>query len=113
MVDQVVERLAGNGHSQTRHVREVGCTHPTGRVNLGKEHFPRGTVSGPPCLHPPLEGAELSVGKPPGMLALEVLEEGQCLQSRVEGQPLGDAGPDGGERVRVRASGTGHPYLAG
>jgi hypothetical protein len=113
VVDQVVERLAGDGHSQTGHVREVGGAQPAGRVDLGEEDFLRRTVGGPPGLDPPLEGAELSVGKPPGMFALEVPEEGQRLQSRVEGQSLGDTGPDGVERVRVCASGMRHPCLAG
>ena len=113
MVDQVIERLAGDGHSQFGHVREVGGAQPAGRVNLGKEHLLRRTVAGPPRLDPPLEGAELSVGKPPGVLALEMLEEGQRLQSRVEGQSLDDTGPDGVEGVGVSASGMRHPCLAG
>ncbi len=113
VVDQGIERLTGDGHSQTGHVREVGGAQPAGRVDLGEEHFLRRTVAGPPRLDPPLEGAELSVGKPPGVFALEMREEGQRLQSRVEGQSLGDTGPDGVERVRVGTSGMRHPCLAG
>ena len=113
MVDQVVERLAGDGHTQVRHVREIGGTQSAGRVNLGEEHFLGRPVGGSPGLDPPLEGAELSVGETSGVFPLELLEEGQGLQPRVEGQPLGDAGPDVGERVRVGAPGVRHPYLAG
>ena len=47
------------------------------------------------------------------MFPLELPEQGQRLQPRVEGQSLGDAGPDVGERVRVGAPGMRHPYLAG
>jgi len=113
VVDQVVERLAGDGHPQFGQVREVGGTQPTGRVDLGEEHFLRRSVARPPGLDPPLEGAELPVGKPPGVFPLEVLEQGQSLQPRVEGQSLDDAGPDGVERVQVGASGMRHPCLAG
>nr|WP_238389458.1 hypothetical protein [Urbifossiella limnaea] len=113
VVDQVVERLAGDGHPQFGQVREVGRAQPTGGVDLGEEHFLRRTVGRPPRLDPPLEGAELAVGEPPGVLALEVLEEGQRLQPWVEGESLDDTGPDGVERVRVGASGMRHPCLAG
>lgn len=113
VVDQVLERLAVDGHPQVGQVREVGRAQPTGRVDLGEEHFLRGPVGGPPGLDPPLERAELSVGEPPGVLPLELPEEGQRFQPRVEGQSLDDTGPDVLERVRVSAPGVRHPYLAG
>jgi len=113
VVDQVVERLAVDRDPQVRHVGEVGGAQPAGRVHLGEEHLLRRAVGGPPRLDPPLEGAELPVREPPGVLPLELPEQGQRFQPRVEGQPLGDAGPDVGERVRVRPPRVRHPYLAG
>ena len=113
VVDQVVERLAGDGHPQARHVGEVGGTQPAGRVDLGEEHFLGRPLGGPPRLDPPLEGAELSVREHARALPLELLEQGQRLQSRVEGQPLDDAGPDVGEGIRVSTPRVRHPYLAG
>lgn len=113
VVDQVVERLAVDGHPQVRHVGKVGGAQPAGRVDLGEEHFLRGTVGGPPRLDPPLEGAELPVREHARVLPLELPEQGQRLQSRVEGQPLDDAGPDVGEGIRVSTPRVRHPYLAG
>jgi hypothetical protein len=113
VVDQVLERLAVDRDPQVGHVREVGRTQPPGRVDLGEEHLLGRPPGGPPRLDPPLEGAELPVGEPAGVFPLELPEEGQRLQSRVEGQTLDDAGPDVGERVRVSPPRVGHPYLAG
>ena len=113
MVDQVRKRPTVDGHPQVRHVREVGGTQPTGRVDLGEEHFLRRSVARTPRLDPPLEGAELAIGEATGMFPLELPEQGQRLQPRVEGQTLGNAGPDVGERVRVSTPGMRHPYLAG
>ena len=113
VVDQVLERLPVDGHPQVGHVGEVGRTQPPGRVDLGEEHFLRRSVARPPRLDAPLERAELAIGEPPGVLALELPEQGQRLQPGVEGQSLDDAGPDVGERVGVGAPGVRHPYLAG
>ena len=113
VVDQVLERPAVDGHPQVRHVREVGGAQTTGRVDLGEEHFLRRAVTRTPGLDPPLEGAELAIGEATGMFPLELPEQGQRLQSGVQGQALDDAGPDIGERVRVSAPGMRHPYLAG
>lgn len=113
VVDQVRKRLTVDGHPQVRHVREVGGTQPTGRVDLGEEHFLRRSVGRSPRLDAPLERAQLAVGEPSGVLALELPEQGQRFQPRIEGQSLDDAGPDVGEGVRVSAPGMRHPYLAG
>ena len=113
VVEEVIERLAGDGHSQTGHVREVGGAQSAGRVDLGEEHFLRRTAHRTPRFDSPLEGAELPVGEASGVFPLELPEQGQRLQPRVEGQSLDDAGPDGGERVRVSAPRVRHPYLAG
>jgi hypothetical protein len=113
VVDQVIEWLTVDRDTQIRHVREVGGTQPTGRVELREEHFLRRTLSGPPRLDPPLERPQLPVGKTAGVFPLELPKQRQRFQSRVEGQPLGNAGPDIGEGVRVSAPGVRHPYLAG
>lgn len=113
VVDQVLERLAVDGHPEVGHVGEVGRTQPTGRVDLGEEHFLRRPVGGPPRLDPPLERAELSVREATGVFSLELPEQGQRLQPWVEGESLDDASPDVGEHVRVSPPGVGHPYLTG
>ena len=113
VVDQVLERLTVDGHPQIGHVREIGGTQPTGRVNLGEEYFLRRSVTRAPGLHPPLERAELTIGEAPGVLALELPEQGQRLQPRIEDQSFRDADPDVGEGVRVSTPGMRHPYLAG
>jgi hypothetical protein len=113
VVDQVIERPAVDSHPQVGHVREVGRTQTTGRVDLGEEHFLRRAAHGPPRLDPPLERAELTIREAPGMFSLELPEQGQRLQPGIEGQSFDDARPDIGERVRVSAPGMRHPYLAG
>lgn len=113
VVDQVLERPAVDRYPQVRHVREVGRAQPAGRVDLGEEHFLRRAAHHAPRLDPPLERAELAIGEATGMFPLELPEQGQRLQPRVQGQSLDDAGPDVGERVRVSAPGMRHPYLAG
>jgi hypothetical protein len=113
VVDQVLERPPIDGHPQVGHVREVGRTQPTGRVHLGEEHFLRRPVARPPRLDPTLERAELAVREAAGVLTLELPEQGQRLQPRVEAESFDDAGPDAGERVGVSTPGVRHPYLAG
>ena len=113
VVDQVVERPTINGHPQVGHVREVGGTQTAGRVHLGEEHFLRWPVARPPRLDPTLERAELAVRETTGVFPLELPEQGQRLQSGVEGEPLDDAVPDAVEGVRVSPPGMGHPYLGG
>jgi hypothetical protein len=113
VVDQVIERLTRDGHAQIGHVREVGRAQPTRRVNLREEHLLRWTVRGPPHLDPSLKRAQLAVRETTRMFALQLLEQRQRFQPRIEGQPLDDAGPDVGERVRVSPPGMRHPNLAG
>ncbi len=113
VVDQVLERSAVDGHPQVGHVREVGGTQPTGRVHLGEEHFLRRAAHRAPRLDPPLERAELAIREHAGVFPLELPEQGQRLQPRIQGQAFDDARPDVGERVRVSAPGMWHPYLAG
>lgn len=113
VVDQMGERLAGDGHLQTGRVGEVGGAQVAGLVNLAEEHLLGRPVQGAPLLDVPLQGAQLPVGEAAGVLALQPLEHGLGLQAGVEGQLLLDAGPGLREGVGARPPGMLHAYLAG
>jgi hypothetical protein len=57
VVNQMLEQLAGDGHVQTRRVREVGSTQPTRLVNLSEEDLLGRSVQGTPLLDVSLQGA--------------------------------------------------------
>jgi hypothetical protein len=57
VVDQMLEQLAGDGHVQTRHVREVGSTQTTRLVDLREEDLLGRSVQGTPLLDVSLQGA--------------------------------------------------------
>jgi hypothetical protein len=114
VVDQVGERHAGDGDAQARAVREVRGAEPSRLVDLGEEDFLGRSVQGAPLLDATLEGPELAVGEPAGMTALEIVEQGLGLQSRVEPQLLFELRPDIGERIVAGPPGAVHAsHLAG
>jgi len=57
VVDQMLEQLAGDGHVQTRRVREVGSTQTTRLVDLREEDLLGRSVQGTPLLDVSLQGA--------------------------------------------------------
>jgi hypothetical protein len=57
VVDQVIERRAGNGHVQIGAVREVAGAQPSGMMNLSEEHFFGWPGQGTPLLDASLQGA--------------------------------------------------------
>ena len=57
VIEHVVERLAGDGHPQRRHVREVRQALPARLVLLAEDHFLLGTVLGAPDADPPFQRA--------------------------------------------------------
>lgn len=57
MVDQMLKQLAGDGHIQTRRVREVGSTQTTRLVDLREEDLLGRSVQGTPLLDMSLQGA--------------------------------------------------------
>jgi hypothetical protein len=113
VVDQVGERLAGDGHPQAAGMGEVGGAQVTGLVDLAEEHILGRPVQGAPLLDVPLQGAQLPVGEAAGVLPLQPREHGLGLQAGGEGQLLLDAVPDLRERVGARPPGMLHAYLAG
>ncbi len=114
MVDQVGERHAGDGDAQARAVGEVRGAEPTWLVDLGEEDFLGRAVQSAPLLDATLEGPELAVGELARMTALEIVEQGFSLQSRVEPQLLFELWPDIGERIVAGPPGAVHAsYLAG
>jgi len=114
VVDQVVERLAADGHAQVGGVREVAGAQSARVVHLREEHFLGRAMQGPPALDVPLQGAQLAVGEASGEAALQVVEQGLGLQAGIETQLLFELRPDLGEGIGPRAIITLHAsHLAG
>ena len=76
MVDQVLEGLSLEGHTQPRHIGEVRLTQLTRLVLLRKKDFLGGAFQRPPELDAPLQRAQLDILKLARILALQVLEQG-------------------------------------
>jgi hypothetical protein len=103
VVDQVRERLPLDGHAQLGHVREVGRPEPARRVVLGEEHLLGRTMRRPPLLDATLQGAQLPVGEPARVPALDLLEQGLGLPPGRLFEQLDDFTPHVGERVFARS----------
>jgi hypothetical protein len=113
VVDQVRKRLTVDGDAQAGAVREVGGAQPAGLMHLGEEHFLGRSVQGPPLFEAPLQGAQLAVGEPARVLALQPGEQRLGFQAGVEGQQVLDLGPDVGEGIGPCSPGMVHAYLTG
>jgi hypothetical protein len=113
VVDQVLQRRAGDGHPQVSAVGEVAGGEATGVMDLGEEDLPGRPLLGPPLLDPPLQGPHLSVGEATGELPLQVEEQGLGLQAGVEAELFLQLRPDVGEGVGPCPPGVVHAYLAG
>ncbi len=99
VVDQVVERLAEEGHAERGHAREIALGEPPRLMDLGEEDLPGRPFERPPLLDPSLQAAELDVGEPPRKPPLEIDEEGLGLESGIEPEVFDEFGPDVLERV--------------
>jgi hypothetical protein len=99
VVDQVIERGAGDGHAQAGAVREVAGAQAPGVVDLGEEHLLGRSLKGAPLPEAPLQRPQLAVGEAPGEAALQVGEQGLGLQAGVEPEPCFELRPDLGEGV--------------
>jgi hypothetical protein len=99
VVDQVIERLAGDGDAKLGHVREVTLGEPTRLVSLCEEHLLGRPFEGAPLFDPPLQATELDVGEASRKAALQVVEKGLGLEPRVEPELFQQFGPDILERV--------------
>jgi hypothetical protein len=104
---QVGEGDAGQRDGQVAHGGEVTLTKPARLMDLRKDDILLRPVEGAPLGDVALEGAQLAGGVAVGMLFTEQGEEGLGLQGRVALELLLDPGSVVGERVGMRAVGTG------
>jgi hypothetical protein len=74
VVDQVVERFAGDGDAEFGHVSEVTLGEPPGLVALREEHLLGRPFEGAPLFDPSLEGPQLRVGEAARPAALQVVK---------------------------------------
>jgi hypothetical protein len=94
VVDQVVETLSRQGHSQVGQIGEVRGREPAGLVDLGKEDFLGPSRRGPPAAYVPLQRPQLRVCEAAGITALQVRKDGFGLQTRIEFEQVADLGPN-------------------
>lgn len=114
VVDQVVKRHAGKGHTQIGTVREIAGAQPPGMVDLGEEYLLGWSGKGTPLLDASLQGSQLAIAKASRKAALQVGEQGFGLQSGVEPELFLQLRPDLGEGVGPCAVIAVHAsYLAG
>jgi hypothetical protein len=99
VVDQVVEGHVVDGHAQVVAEGEVAGAQPSGMMHLGEEDFACRPFECPPAFDVPLQGTQLPVGEAFGELALEFLEQGLGLESRIEPELLQELRPDIGEGI--------------
>ena len=99
VIDQVVERLAGDGDAESGHVGEIRGAKQPRLVDLCGEHLLGRPFQGAPPFDPPLEGAQLPMGVAAREAALQVEEEGLGLEAGVDPERLQGFGPDVPERV--------------
>jgi hypothetical protein len=108
VVDQVVERRAGDGHTQLGAVREIAGAQASGVMDLGEEYLLGRSLKGTPLLEAALQGPQLAIGEASRKAALQVGEQGLGLQSGIEFHLRFQLRPDLGEGVRSRAVVTVH-----
>ncbi len=113
VVDQVLEGLSLEGHTQPRHVGEVRLTQLTRLVPLREVDFLGGPFQRPPQLDAPLQRTQLCILILARALALQVLKEGLGLQSRVELEGLLDLRPHLHEGIGPVTPGVRYLDLAG
>jgi len=108
----VVERLAPNGDLQFIHPGTVCLQHFAGDADLIEAQEPF-LVQSAPCLHPPLEGAQLIFLIFSGMFFLQPFENGFCFQRGGVFQHGCHFVPDCGEDIRAGAVVARLVHLAG
>ena len=111
VVEQVRERMAGQGDTQVIAVSEVGGGQPPGVMDLGEEDLLGRSLFGPPPLDPTLERPHLTIGEAARILPLQSLKEGLGFQAWVESQLFFQLRPDLDERIRPCSPGVLHAYL--
>jgi hypothetical protein len=113
VVDQVVERLAKDGHAELGHAREVALGESSRLMDLCEEDLLGRPFEGSPLFDPPLQTPELDVGEPPREPPLEIDEEGLGLESGIEPEVFDEFGPDVLERVLPGPPGVWDSSLTG
>jgi hypothetical protein len=113
VIHQVRQRLAGDGHVQAAHVREVGSTQASRLMHLLEVHFLARTGAGVPGFDAPLQGAQLALFEAPRMLLLQPGEQGFRLQLRLTLQLLEHLRPHLGERIRPGSPVVRRPAVTG
>jgi hypothetical protein len=113
VIDQVVERLAGDGNAERAHVGEVTLGEPPRLVGLCEEHLLGRPFEGAPLFDPPLQTTELDVGEAPWEAPLQVIKKGLGLEPRVEPELIDEFRPDVLERVLPGPPGMGDSPLTG
>jgi len=102
VVDHVLEALAGYGHAQLGHVREVRRGQPAGFMHLAEEYFLGRSRRGPPAPHLPLQGPQLSVAEPSRVAPLQLAEDCLGLQAGLLLEQRAHFRPDLGKRIEPR-----------
>jgi hypothetical protein len=113
VIDEVVERLAGDRDAEFGHVGEVGRGELPWLVVLCEEHLLGRPFQGAPAFDSPLKAAELTVGKASWKASLEVEEQGLGLKSGIEAKLGFEFGPDVAERVGTSSPVARRAALAG
>jgi hypothetical protein len=99
VIDHVLERLLLDRHAQVVQAREVRRRQPARLMHLAEEHLLGRSRRGPPLLHLPLQGPQLSVAEPARIAPLQLAEESLGLQPRLLLQQGTNLRPDLGERI--------------
>jgi hypothetical protein len=81
VIEPVIERRAGDGDRQARHVGEVRQAHPSRLVRLTEDHVPIGAVQRPPGAYAPLHRPAHPLGQV-GVTPPHLLEDGYRSQLR-------------------------------
>jgi len=106
------KRLAGKGHLEAVHVREVRSAQPTGRMLLGEEDFAGRPVLCLPLSHATLQGAAARLPVAGRLLPLQPLEQGLGLQLRLGLKQLFQPGPNIGQGIDAGSPGVRGGVLA-
>ena len=99
MINEVVERLAAEGHVQVVHRREVRGAELTGKVLLTEEDFLGRARRRPPLPHAALQRSHLARLEPIRIFPLQPLEQRLGLQRRFPLELGHDVGPHAVERI--------------
>jgi hypothetical protein len=99
VVDQVIERFAGDRHAECSHVGEVALGESARLMGLCEEHLLGRPFEGTPPFDPPLQTTELDVGEASAIAPLQVVKKGLGLKPRVEPELIDEFVPDVLERV--------------